>query len=215
MAAGSSMVRSMVERPGRGRRWRGRGGHWEVAGGPGPPGWVRAAAAALAHSATGQARPPSGAPVAGGGAVGTGAGCSARWLHPRLAAVLGWVRDHGGWSSPSLTPGWAAPEGQGRCRRGWACGPSAAQAGSERPRLAAGSAVTCDDGWWACQDLNLGPHPYQVSRPQRCADRRFPRSPASIRAKGCVLSDLVPSDASKAQAASCASSDSRIRRASN
>jgi hypothetical protein len=29
----------------------------------------------------------------------------------RVAAILGWVRDHGGWSSPSLTPGWAAPEG--------------------------------------------------------------------------------------------------------
>jgi hypothetical protein len=29
----------------------------------------------------------------------------------RVAAVLGWVRDHGGWSSSSLTPGWAAPEG--------------------------------------------------------------------------------------------------------
>jgi hypothetical protein len=22
--------------------------------------------------------------------------------------------------------------------------------------------VTCDDEWWACQDLNLGPHPYQA-----------------------------------------------------
>src|SRR5215211_2715960 len=39
------------------------------------------------------------------------------------------------------------------------CGPSAAQAGSERSRLAADSAVTCGNGWWACQDLNLGPHP--------------------------------------------------------
>jgi hypothetical protein len=73
----------------------------------------------------------------------------------------GWVGDHGGWSSPSLTPGWADPEGPGGCRRGWTCGPSAAQAGGERARLAAGSAVSCGDGWWACQDLNLGPHPYQ------------------------------------------------------
>jgi hypothetical protein len=29
--------------------------------------------------------------------------------------------------------------------------------------------------WWACQDLNLGPHPYQQSRAHRCATRRFPR----------------------------------------
>jgi hypothetical protein len=38
--------------------------------------------------------------------------------------------------------------------------------------------------WWACQDLNLGPHPYQVSRAKRCADRRFPRSLASVRGQG-------------------------------
>jgi hypothetical protein len=36
-------------RPGRGRRCRSRVGQWEVAGGPGPPGWVGAAAAALAR----------------------------------------------------------------------------------------------------------------------------------------------------------------------
>jgi hypothetical protein len=50
--------------------------------------------------------------VAGGGAVGTGArlqrevAAPAAWL-----ASSGWVRGHGGWSSPSLTPGWADPEG--------------------------------------------------------------------------------------------------------
>jgi hypothetical protein len=82
----------------------------------------------------------------------------------RVAAVLGWVRDHGAWSSPSLTPGWTAPEGHWRCRRRWACGPSAAQAGSEPSQLAAGNAVSCEDGWWAWLDLNLGPHPYQQSR---------------------------------------------------
>jgi hypothetical protein len=35
--------------------------------------------------------------------------------------------------------------------------------------------------WWACQDLNLGPHPYQQSRAHRCADRRFPRSLPTVR----------------------------------
>jgi hypothetical protein len=84
-------------RPGRGRRCRRRVGQWEVGGGPGPPSWVRAAAAALAHRATRQARPALGAPLAGGGAVGTGAGGSARWLHPprgcrpRLGARPRWV----------------------------------------------------------------------------------------------------------------------------
>ena len=38
--------------------------------------------------------------------------------------------------------------------------------------------------WWACQDLNLGPHPYQVSGAKRCADRHFPRSLASVRGEG-------------------------------
>ena len=37
------------------------------------------------------------------------------------------------------------------------------------------------NGWWACQDLNLGPHPYQQSRAHRCAERRFPRSPPTVR----------------------------------
>src|SRR5215217_4606841 len=38
--------------------------------------------------------------------------------------------------------------------------------------------------WWAWEDLNLRLHPYQVSRAKRCADRRFPRSPASVRGEG-------------------------------
>jgi hypothetical protein len=84
------------------------------------------------------------------------------WPHAAWLPSSGWVRDYGAWASPSLTAGWAAPEGHWTCRRGWACGPSAAQARNEHDRLAAGSALSCDDGWWACQDLNLGPHPYQA-----------------------------------------------------
>jgi hypothetical protein len=51
-------------------------------------------------------------PVAGGCAVGTRGrlqrevAAAAAWLPPS-----GWGRDHGGWSWPSLTPGWAAPKG--------------------------------------------------------------------------------------------------------
>jgi hypothetical protein len=37
---------------------------------------------------------------------------------------------------------------------------------------------------WAWLDLNQRPHPYQVSRAQRCADRHFPRSPLSVRGGG-------------------------------
>ena len=32
--------------------------------------------------------------------------------------------------------------------------------------------------------MNQRPHPYQVSRAKRCAERRFPRSPATVRGKG-------------------------------
>jgi hypothetical protein len=55
--------------------------------------------------------------------------------------------------------GGRAGEGRCACRRGWGCGPSAAQASSGRSRFAADSALTWGDSWWACQDLNLGPHP--------------------------------------------------------
>jgi hypothetical protein len=122
--------------------------------------------------------------VAGGARAWEQAG-GARW--PRLPRGCrpraGWATTvrgrRGGWP-----PGWAGPEGPMGVPAGWARGPDAAQAGSGRSRFAAGSAVTWGNGWWACQDLNLGPHPYQVSRAQRCADRRFPRSLASVRGEG-------------------------------
>jgi hypothetical protein len=37
---------------------------------------------------------------------------------------------------------------------------------------------------WAWLDLNQRPHPYQVSRAKRCAQGRFPRSPASVKGEG-------------------------------
>jgi hypothetical protein len=104
---------------------------------------------------------------------GTGGGCApAVWLPSSIA-----VGDHAEWLSWRPPPAW---RGRWACRRGWGCGPSAAQAGSERSRLAADSALTCDDGWWACQDLNLGPHPYQQSRAYRYATRHFCRSCATV-----------------------------------
>jgi hypothetical protein len=32
----------------------------------------------------------------------------------------------------------------------------------DRHRLEYRDALACDFGWWAWQDLNLGPHPYQA-----------------------------------------------------
>jgi hypothetical protein len=34
--------------------------------------------------------------------------------------------------------------------------------------------------WWACQDLNLGPHPYQQNAGNRCARRPFRRSRPTV-----------------------------------
>jgi hypothetical protein len=36
---------------------------------------------------------------------------------------------------------------------------------------------------WACQDLNLGPHPHQLNAGNRCADRPFRRSRSTVGAK--------------------------------
>jgi hypothetical protein len=63
-------------------------------------------------------------------------------------------------------------------------GPDVDHGHRERRRLQHRDALTCGNGWWACQDLNLGPHPCQQSRAQRRADRRFPRSLASVRGEG-------------------------------
>src|SRR5918993_3221688 len=59
-------------------------------------------------------------------------------------------------------------------------------------------AVSGGKGWWAGQDLNLGPHPYQLNAGNRCADRRSRRSRPTVGAKGmrsigaqvCVLAML-------------------------
>jgi hypothetical protein len=43
----------------------------------------------------------------------------------------------------------------------------------ERRRLDGRDALTCRVGWWACQNLNLGPHPYQRSAVERRAGPAF------------------------------------------
>jgi hypothetical protein len=75
------------------------------------PGWVRA----------GWPHLPAARPGRPGRRAERPSRAAARWARERaatrgggtrrLAGVLGWVRDHGGWSSPSLTPGWADREG--------------------------------------------------------------------------------------------------------
>jgi hypothetical protein len=52
--------------------------------------------------------------------------------------------------------------------------------GSQAPSVSAGQGPIL----WAWLDLNQRPHPYQVSRAKRCADRRFPRSLATVRGEG-------------------------------
>jgi hypothetical protein len=98
-------------RPGRGRRCRSRVGPWEVGGGR---------AAGLGAGRGGRACPLSdqagqaGLRSAPRGRLRGGRGCKRQREVAAPAAWLpssGWVRDHGAWSSPSLTPGWADPEG--------------------------------------------------------------------------------------------------------
>jgi hypothetical protein len=173
-------ARSTANRPGgRAALPRSRGGQWGVAGGLAGLG-AGGRVCPLSDQA-GQA----GVRSAGGWRrEGMGAGWRREAAAP--AAWLpssGWVRDHGAWSSPSLTPGWAAPEGPLDVPAGWACGPSAAQVDGGRSRLAIDSAVTCGNEEWACQDLNLGPHPYQQNAGNRCAEGRFPRSRPTVEAR--------------------------------
>jgi hypothetical protein len=78
-------------------------------------------------------------------------------------------------------------------------GPDVDHGHRERRRLQDRDALTCGNGWWACQDLNLGPHPCQQSRAQRCADRRFPRSLASVRGEG-MRSNSPPGSAHRRDA---------------
>jgi hypothetical protein len=131
---------------------------WSV-GSVADPGQVGAGAAALDRLSdqAGQAGVQSA--VACGWAVGR--------LQREVAAAAAWLPSSG-WEATTVggghgacRPGERVRKGRWACRPGWACGPSAARAGSGRSRLAANSAVTWSDGWWACQDLNLGPHPYQ------------------------------------------------------
>jgi hypothetical protein len=60
------------------------------------------------------------------------------------------------------------------------CGPDVDQKRNERRRLQDRDALTCSVGWWACQDLNLGPHPYQQNAGNRCAKRPFRRSRPTV-----------------------------------
>src|SRR4029453_16827822 len=48
------------------------------------------------------------------------------------------------------------------------------------------------NGWWACQDLNLGTHPYQQSGAYRCATLHFRRWCATV--EGQVMRSYVPAD---------------------
>jgi hypothetical protein len=66
-----------------------------------------------------------------------------------------------------------------RARRG----PDVDQEHRERRWYQVRDALTCWVGWWACQDLNLGPHPYQPNAGNRCAEPRSRRSGPTVGAK--------------------------------
>jgi hypothetical protein len=180
-AAATSGAGSTTEEPWGGRRRQARAVVSRgVGSGPGPGVVGGAAAAPRARCATRQARPAlerpwlAAAPWAGAGPARALA-APAAWL-----PSSGWVGDHGEWWSGRRPVGVAARSG---CRRAGGCGPSAAQGGRGHSWLVAGSAVTWGDGWWACQDLNLGPHPYQQSSAYRYATLRFRRSPPTVRSE--------------------------------
>jgi hypothetical protein len=61
---------------------------------------------------------------------------------------------------------------------------------SSRSRAREGPAFALVRGlWWACQDLNLGPHPYQQNSGNRCACRRpFPQVTLNRRGRSYALS---------------------------
>jgi hypothetical protein len=109
--------------PGRGGRDAGDAAKVALVGGrsvadPGRRGGCGPQRPRLTTRATRQARPAYGAPLVGSCAVGTGAGCARGGGTRHMAGVLGWGRDHGGWSSPSLTPGWGGPGGATGCAGG-------------------------------------------------------------------------------------------------
>jgi hypothetical protein len=85
----------------------------EVGGGPGPPGGCgpprrpRLTTERPGRPGRRAERPSRAAALWAREQAAARGGCTRR-----VAAVSGWMRDHGGWSSPSPIPGWAAPKGQ-------------------------------------------------------------------------------------------------------
>jgi hypothetical protein len=157
-------------------------------------GGARAAGRVRSHGRPGHAG-CAGSPVGLGEQVG--ARCTPSCgMAARRSSGQGWrqAADHDlGWTAAATTSGARAVDlGPGVARSGRVLGSTAAE-GARPHRGPSGQGARpgwarqpseLGEQWWACQDLNLGPHPYQVSRAQRCADRRFPRSLASVRGEG-------------------------------
>jgi hypothetical protein len=108
-------------------------------------------------------------------APGDGADRSATLLHLPHGCRLSRMCDYSLWSSWDLPPGWTAQKGPTSLPARMATRPQRGPAGQERDPLGAAGAVTCGNRGWACQDLNLGPHPYQLNAGNRCAKRRSRR----------------------------------------
>jgi hypothetical protein len=128
--AGRRRLDRRSRRLGRGRHCPSRVGRWEVGGGPGPPVGCgrrpRLPAERPGRPGRRAERPSRRLRGGRGSRLQREVAALAAWL-----ASSGWGRDHGGWSSPGLPAGWAAPEGPGDVPAGMGVRP---QRGPSRQR---------------------------------------------------------------------------------
>jgi hypothetical protein len=134
-----------------------------------------------------------------GSPVGLGAG--RRAVHPKLwhggaQAVrgrVGGMRPTMTWAGRRRRPGVGSGSrpGPGVARSGRVLGSTAAE-GVRPHRGPSGQGARpgwarqrseLGEQWWACQDLNLGPHPYQLNAGNRCAHGRSRRSRPTVGAE--------------------------------
>jgi hypothetical protein len=95
----------------------------------------------------------------------------------QLGLVTVWLRTRDGNQVRGVDPKPASSNGLRTQRQRFPC--------TKAPRERQSPAFALVRGlWWACQDLNLGPHPYQPNAGNRCAVGRFPSSRPTVGAKG-------------------------------
>jgi hypothetical protein len=103
--------------------------------------WLRSTAAPTGQASPPCGRPPLAATPEQGSGLQRDVAAPAAW-----PVILGWMRDYCAWLLRSLAPAVDGPDGPPSLPARMACGPSAAQACSERSRLGVDTAVTCENG---------------------------------------------------------------------